>query len=76
MYMIKTENGYRPFLELNRPCPNSNQLEGVFRPQTMEQAQAETAVRAEAFCKLVESGDMYAIKSFNPPMTGAYGEKL
>jgi len=71
--MIKTANGWRPFY---KPCVNSNQLEGVFRNISVEEAEAVTAKHADAFCKVVEAGSIRDIKAFRYPMTGAFGEKL
>jgi len=70
---IMTEDGWQP---LFRMCGNVNDLQGVYRPDTIEGARAETALRAEKFCALLEEGDIRSIKSFNPPMFGAFGERL
>ena len=71
---IKTAEGWRPFY---KPCVNSNQLEGVFRNITPEQARAEAQRRVDAFCKVVETGSIRDIKNFNAvPLYGAFGERL
>lgn len=75
-FMIKTANGYRPWVAAIPVCDNHNQLHGVFRNIPQEQAQRENDERADRFCKLMVSGDMLAIKSFNEPIFGAYGERL
>ena len=55
------------------PAPRS----GTFVNTTPEQARAEAQVRVDAFCKVVEEGDVVAIKNFNQhPLFGAFGEKL
>lgn len=70
---IKTAQGWRPFY---RPCVNSNDLQGVFTNISPEQARAETAKHADAFCAVMETGVSRDIKNFRYPMYGAFGEKL
>lgn len=71
--MIMTAQGWRPFY---KACVNSNQLEGVFRNISPEEARAVTAAHTEAFCKVIGTGSIRDIKAFRFPMSGAYGEKI
>lgn len=75
MCLIMTEDGWQNLGD-GKVCSNHNKLEGVYRPMQIEDAQTELSLRAHAFCKLVEEGDIPAIKAFNPPLFGAFGEKL
>jgi hypothetical protein len=80
MYMIMTDRGWRPFHALNKPCANSNSLEGVYRPETIERSRGLLAKRFERWAADMQyeetrknkfSGDRY-----NEPLFGAFGEKL
>lgn len=90
MVYIHVGNGvYRPWIAANLPCSNSNQLEGVFRPVTSEQAMSSNASHAAHYARCIAKfidgeysgtgmqryGEMWRdIASFK--MTGAYGEVL
>ena len=80
MYMIMTDRGWRPFHELNKPCPNSNDLKGVYRPGDITVNRGLLAKRFERWAADLQyeetrrnkfSGDHY-----NEPLFGAFGEKL
>lgn len=73
MCLIMTDDGWK---QLSPVCVNHNDLQGVYRPMTIFEAMRETSARADAFCKLLDEGDIVKIKSFNPPMFGAFGERL
>lgn len=77
--MIKTAKGWRP---LFCPCVNSNMVEGVFSNVSVEEAMATTGARAQLFEDAVENyiaGNLpkeRLFDAFNPPVYGAYGDKL
>ena len=79
---IMTERGWRPWHASNRPCPNSNDLQGVFRPQTKEEAEAEVAKRIPRFLEangiqnLMLKQQYFSGNSFIEPISGPFGEKL
>lgn len=79
-YVIMTDRGWRPFHELNKPCPNSNELQGVHRSEGVEKTRGLLARRFERWKADMEfeetrrnkfSGDHY-----NEPLFGAFGERL
>ena len=76
---IKTVNGWRPLIA---PCVNSNQLEGVYAPESRASASADNEIRAEFYAndvRLYIAGGLrkeQIFRSFNVPRRGAYGEKL
>jgi len=79
MYMIKTDRGWLPFHALNKPCPNSNDLQGVFRPADLKTVRPLLAARAARFAAALDT-DQYGMSfrgdSFAEPIFGAFGEKL
>ena len=56
--------------------------EGIYRPDTTEEAQTETFLRAESYANDVQlyiNGDLpkqQLFRAFNVPCYGAYGERL
>lgn len=76
---IKTVKGWRTFEAV---CSNSNNLQGVFRPDTRGEAAAETVHRALAYERDVHlyiDGQLPAeqvTRSFTVPIYGAFGEAL
>lgn len=79
MYMIMTDRGWRPFHALNKPCGNSNDLQGVFRPVPYEQAVASNTARADRFVRALDTdqyGPSFRGNDFAEPISGAFGEKL
>jgi len=81
-YMIKTAAGWRPFLALNVPCPNSNDLQGVYRPEPIEVVQKKYESRLTRFLAAngiqnrMEKMHYFRGDSFIEPIHGAFGEKL
>jgi hypothetical protein len=81
MYMIMTDRGWRPFHALNeRVCVNSNDLQGVYRPATLEQAIASNATRADRWIEAMQHKatrmSQFSGDHFMEPIKGAFGEKL
>lgn len=86
---IKTAHGWLPWLAAIPVCGNSNDLQGVFRPATIEQAQAETGMHATHYARCIEkylngaypgTGNERWIAMKRDmsrfKLTGAYGEQL
>jgi hypothetical protein len=79
---IKTENGWRPLVISFAPCPNSNDLQGVYRPDDRDELPKKMRGRLERFLAANNIGNMldkqhyFSGDSFNEPMFGAFGEKL
>lgn len=89
MIEIKTAQGWRPLFAV---CVNSNKLEGVFRPTSLEVVREETSERADVYCAAIQGwidGDDFGTKDMgqrwqamwrasgqSTPLYGAYGEKL
>jgi len=79
MYMIMTDRGWRPFHELNKPCPNSNDLEGVHQRHDLEIVRDFMTARATRFAVALDTdqfGMSFNGDRFNEPLFGAFGEKL
>ncbi len=80
MYMIMTDRGWRPFHALNKPCPNSNDLQGVYRPQEIGAVRTALAVRALRWERDIQFEEdrknKFSGDSYNEPIFGAFGEKL
>jgi hypothetical protein len=75
---IKTRQGWRPF---SKACVNSNDLQGVYSPVTLEQAQMSNSLRADRFLVANGLGTMdkqayFRGDHFIEPIYGAFGEKL
>ena len=76
---IKTVDGWR---ELPLVCPNSNTLEGVYRPTNPDILGYVMRTRAERFCRaLHEFHPVHNAGEFRgdhlvEPLFGAFGEKL
>ena len=79
-YVIKTAEGWKPWLPLCQPCPNSNQLEGVYRPEPIEKVQASLNERMKRWAAAMQYNDsrirMFSGDNFNEPLHGGFGEKL
>lgn len=79
---IMTARGWRPWHASNLPCSNSNDLQGVFRPQTKEEAEAEVAKRIPRFLEANNIQNMqlkqafFSGNSFIEPIFGPFGERL
>lgn len=86
---IKTADGWKPWLPANAPACNHNQLEGVFKEVSLEDARKETAKHAEHYSNCVNkfiNGEYPGngatryqamwdhIRAYR--MLGAYGETL
>jgi hypothetical protein len=76
---IKTADGWREFPLV---CPNSNKLEGVYRPTSPKILAFVMDVRVERFCAALHAyhpvhnaGDFRG-DHFVEPLTGAFVEKL
>lgn len=82
MLYIMTAEGWKPWVASCIPCPNSNKLEGVFRPEPIEQFRKKYASRLERFLEanaignLLDKQHYFNGDSFIEPMYGAFGEKL
>jgi len=77
MYMIMTDRGWRPFHALNKACPNSNDLKGVYRPENVERVRAAMSSRADRFAFVLDNEQTGSrCGEFVEPMFGAFGEKL
>ena len=81
-YYIKTAEGWR---EIPKECPNSNQLEGVYRPMPQDMMHFLLQQRCDRFCAALSSeapgstcGDptQFRATEFIEPIFGAFGEKL
>lgn len=75
---IMTERGWRPFA---KACENSNNLEGVYHPQTIEAARAWNSSRADRFLTAnalssMDKQQFFRGDHFIEPLYGAFGEKL
>lgn len=77
---------YRPWVITFAPCANSNDLQGVYRPEPVEQVQRKMRSRTERFLaangigsyleKMVHFRGDHFLDNGYPPLTGAFGEKL
>ena len=77
---------YKPLVISFSPCPNSNNLEGVYRSEPIEKVQKQLSSRMERFLRANAIGSMldkqqyfrgdHFIDNGYAPMTGAFGEKL
>lgn len=82
MYCIMTKNGWRPWLPLNAPAPNSNHLEGVYRPEPIEKVRSTLSERMSRFLAAnsiqngIEKQQHFRGDSFREPLYGSFGEKL
>lgn len=81
MCLIMTDRGWAQLGD-GVVCVNHNCLEGVFRPQTIEDAQFEVDCRADKYEQDVQrylDGDLpkeKIFRAFDAPMYGAFGERL
>lgn len=79
-YVIMTDRGWRPFHALNAPCPNSNDLQGVYRPQLTAIVQNSNDSRADRWIEAMQyeatRKNLFSGDNFNEPIMGAFGEKL
>lgn len=78
---IKTEHGWRPLAISFAPCSNSNDLQGVYRPEDIEAVRARMPSRIERFCRanglsMMDKQAYFRGHSFIEPIYGAFGEKL
>lgn len=53
MYWIMTEDGWKLWLPSYKVCENHNKLEGVFRDQSLQDAQKETAAHADHYVDVI-----------------------
>lgn len=51
---IKTERGWLPWIAAIPVCGNSNDLQGVFRPDSIEEAQIKTGMHATHYARCIE----------------------
>lgn len=75
---IMTINGWRP---LHVPCTNTNQLEGVYRPEVIDEVRKKMPSRLERFLEanaksIMEKQQHFRGHHFIEPLYGAFGEKL
>lgn len=79
---IKTEQGWRPLIISFAPCPNSNDLKGVYRPDNRDDLPKQLEGRLARFLRANNIGNMldkqhhFRGDHFNEPIFGAFGEKL
>lgn len=83
---IKTADGWRPLVISFSPCPNSNDLQGVYRPEPIEKVQRQLSARMQRFLLANSIGSMLEKQQYfrghefidrgYAPLTGAFGEKL
>lgn len=79
---IKTENGWRPLVISFAPCPNSNDLQGVYRPDDITDLPKKMEGRIARFLEANGIGNMmekqhyFRGDSFDEPIFGAFEEKL
>lgn len=79
---IKTEKGWRPLVISFAPCSNSNDLQGVYRPEPIEKVRVQLRSRMERFLTANNLGNMldkqhyFRGDHFIEPLFGAFGEKL
>lgn len=82
MLFIKTADGWKPWLPTCVPCPNSNDLQGVFQSEPIEKVQQELEPRISRFVfangvgNMIEKQQYFRGDAFIVPLYGAYGEKL
>lgn len=76
---IMTALGWREF---HKECPNSNKIEGAYRPGNPEIGALVMAGRTERFCHAladfhpVHNASQFRGDHFIEPLYGAFGEKL
>lgn len=76
MCLIMTEDGWKSLSDAI-VCVNHNDVQGIYRPCSHEHAVAETMIRANQFCEVVERGNIREIKNFDGHrLYGAFGERL
>jgi len=76
MCLIMTAEGWQNLGD-GKVCSNHNDLQGVYRPVSLETARSEAQIRVDQFCRVVEDGNITAIKNFNGHrLYGAFGEAL
>jgi len=78
---IKTADGWKPLVISFAPCSNSNDLQGVYRPEPIEAVRAQYASRLTRFIRanglsMMEKQAHFRGHSFIEPIYGAFGEKL
>jgi hypothetical protein len=79
---IKTEQGWRPLVISFAPCSNSNDLQGVFRPENRDdlprkmEGRIARFLKANAIGNMMEKQHFFRGDSFDEPIYGAFGEKL
>jgi len=79
VWIMTEERGWRPFAKV---CSNSNDLHGVYMPQTTEAVRQEIADRlprflaANAIGNRIDKEHFFRGDSFIEPIFGAFGEKL
>ena len=80
---IKTEQGWRPLWISHAPCSNSNDLQGVYRPEDIEVVKVKVRSRLERFFAANACGSMLEKQHYfrgndfiDTPIYGAFGEKL
>ena len=77
---IKTEQGWKPLLISFAPCPNSNDLQGVYRPENIEVVKVKLRSRLDRWIRDMQYDDdrrnKFSGDSYSEPLFGAFGEKL
>lgn len=83
---IMTEKGWRPLWISHAPCSNSNDLQGVYRPEDIEVVKPRMRSRVQRFLEANGIGNMLEKQHYfrsdefsdngYAPMKGAFGEKL
>lgn len=79
---IKTEDGWKPLWISFAPCSNSNDLQGVYRPEPVEVVQQKLQPRIARFLaanglgSMLEKQQYFRGDHFIEPLFGAFGEKI
>lgn len=82
MYYIMTDRGWQPWVASYKVCDNHNKLEGVYRPEPLEEVRKKLKPRLERFLAAngiqnrMEKEHFFRGDSFIEPIFGAFGEKL
>lgn len=81
MLYIKTAEGWKPWLASYKVCSNSNKLEGVYRPEPIEEVRVKLKSRLARWSYEMNNGNTlmnpaFSGDSFKEPLFGAFGEKL
>lgn len=82
MLYIMTARGWQLWVPSCIPCPNSNDLKGVFTSTPLKEVQRKMSDRTDRFCSELDNfhpvtnAGAFRGHEFVEPLVGAFGEKL